>query len=77
LNLAVDVSVFIDRLFIYNKERSSRTRELFRIIDDKSLNIFEPQVFGIELISQLVRRKPRAEAIELYNEIINRIIIID
>jgi predicted nucleic acid-binding protein len=55
MNLVVDVSVFIDRLFIYDEERSSRARNLFKIIDDKGLNIFEPQVFGIELASQLIR----------------------
>jgi len=42
MNLVVDVLVFIDRLFIYDEERSSRARNLFKIIDDKGLNIFEP-----------------------------------
>ncbi len=77
MNLIVDVSVFIDRLFIYNEERSSRARNLFKLIDDKGLNIFEPQVFGIELASQLVRRKTRATARKLYNDIIDKVIVID
>ncbi len=77
MSLVVDVSVFIDRLFIYDEERSSRARSLFRLIDRKGLNIFEPQVFGIELASQLVRRKPRAVARKLYDEIMDKVIIID
>jgi predicted nucleic acid-binding protein len=77
LNLVVDVSVFIDRLFIYDEERSSRARNVFRLIDQRGLSIFEPQVFGVELASQLVRRKPRAIAEKLYSEIMDRVIIID
>ena len=57
MNIVVDVSVFIDRLFIYSEERSRRARGLFRYIDEVGLNVFEPQVFGVELASQLVRRK--------------------
>ena len=29
MNIVVDVSVFIDRLFIYDEERSNRARNLF------------------------------------------------
>ncbi len=39
MSLVVDVLVFIDRLFIYDEERSVRTRSLFKLIDDKGLNI--------------------------------------
>ncbi len=77
MNLVVDVSVFIDRLFIYDEKRSSRAHNLFKVIGDKGLNIFEPQVFGIELASQLIRRKSKAVARKLYNEIMDRIIIVD
>jgi len=77
MNLVVDVSVFIDRLFIYDEERSSRARNLFKLIDDKGLSIFEPQVFGIELASQLVRRKPRTVARKLYDDIVDKVIIVD
>lgn len=77
MSLVIDVSVFIDRLFIYDEERSNRTRSLFKLIDERGLSIFEPQVFGIELASQLVRRKPRTIAEKLYNEIMDKVIIID
>ncbi len=77
MSIVVDVSVFIDRLFIYDEKRSSRARSLFRLIDEKGFNIIEPQVFGIELTSQLVRRKPRATAKKLYDKIISKVIIID
>ncbi len=63
MSLVVDVSVFIDRLFTYDNARSKRAHEVFRLISEYGINIFEPQVFGIELISQLIRRKPRNMAL--------------
>ncbi len=77
MSIVVDVSVFIDRLFIYSEERSRRARDLFRYIDKVGLNVFEPQVFGVELASQLVRRKPRMVARRLYEEIVDRVIILE
>jgi len=77
LNLVIDVSVFIDRLFIYSEERSNRARNVFRIVDQRGYNIFEPQVFGIELASQLIRRKPRNIAERIYNEVMERIILVE
>jgi len=77
MSLVVDVSVFIDRLFIYDENRSNRARNLFKLVDGKDLSIFEPQVFGIELASQLIRRKPLNEARKLYNEIMDKVIVIE
>jgi len=77
LNLVIDISVFIDRLFIYSEERSRRARNVFRIVDKKGYNVFEPQVFGIELASQLIRRKPRDIAKRVYDEIIERVIVVE
>ena len=77
MNLVIDVSVFIDRLFIYDEERSNRARNVFRIVDKKGYNIFEPQVFGIELASQLIRRKPRNIAERVYYEVMERIIVVE
>ena len=77
MSLVVDASVFIDRLFIYDEKRSSRARNLFKLIDEKCFNIIEPQVFGVELASQLVRRKPIVVAKKLYDEIMGKVIVID
>ncbi len=77
MNLVIDISVFIDRLFIYSEERSRRARNVFRIVDKKGYNVFEPQVFGIELASQLIRRKPRDIAKRVYDEIIERVIVVE
>lgn len=71
MSFVVDVSVFIDRLFTYDNARSNRAHEVFRLISEYGINIFEPQVFGIELISQLIRRKPRNMARKIYSHIIN------
>ena len=77
MSIVVDVSVFIDRLFIYSEERSGRARDLFHYIDKEGLAVFEPQVFGVELASQLVRRKPKIVARRLYEEIVDRVIILE
>ena len=77
MSIVIDVSVFIDSLFIYDEERSRRARRLFQIVDKEHLNIFEPIVFGIELVAQLVRRKPRSMAEKIYKEIVSRIIMVD
>ena len=77
MNLVIDVSVFIDRLFIYNEERSRRARNVFKIVDMKGYNIFEPQIFGIELASQLIRRKPKDIARRMYDEIMDRVIVVE
>ncbi len=77
MDLVIDVSVFIDKLFIYDKKRSSRTHRIFEIIEIIGHNIFEPQVFGIELISQLVRRKPKDEAKKIYEDLLKRVIIFE
>jgi len=50
---------------------------VFRIVDKKGYNVFEPQVFGIELASQLIRRKPRDIAKRVYDEIIERVIVVE
>ncbi len=77
MSIVVDVSVFIDSLFVYNEERSRRAQSLFRHISDTGLSVFEPQVFGVELASQLVRRKPRDVAEKMHNEIIKRVVIVE
>ena len=77
MNLVIDISVFIDRLFIYSEERSRRARNVFRIVDKKGYNVFEPQVFGIELASQLIRRKPRDIAKRIYDEVMERVIVVE
>jgi len=77
LNLVIDVSVFIDRMFIYDEERSRRARNVFRAVDRKGFNVFEPQVFGIEPSSQLIRRKPSGIAKRIYYEVMERIIVVE
>ena len=77
MNLVIDVSVFIDRLFIYNEERSRRAQNVFRVVDKKGCNVFVPQVFGIELASQLVRRKSRDIAKRIYDEVMERVIVVE
>ena len=39
MSLVVDVSVLIDRLFIYDENRSNRARSLFKLMDERDLSI--------------------------------------
>ncbi len=49
MNIVVDVSVFIDRLFVYSRERSLRAHRVFQAIEEGGYSIFEPQVLGWSL----------------------------
>lgn len=54
--IVVDTSVFIDLFFEYDRKRTKLADALFKTIEEKEAPIFEPKVFKIELIGQLVRR---------------------
>ena len=75
--MIVDVSVFVDALFVYDEGRSRLAFEFLKALDEKGHDILEPEVFGIELISQLVRRRPREVSKKIYDEIMQRVIIVD
>ncbi len=75
-NLVVDVSVFIDSLFEYDRDRTLRARSIFKAVDTEGHVILEPEIFGVELIAQLVRRKPRRVAETVYEKIMKRIILV-
>ncbi len=64
--IVVDTSVFIDLFFEYRPDRTQLSEELFGIIKGKP--IFEPDLFKIELASQLVRRMRREEAMTTAEE---------
>jgi len=72
--IVIDTSVFIDGIFRYDNQRYEIAKEIFRLT--QSLNIILPEIFKVELISQLVRRIEKKEALKIYNEIIEKIEII-
>ena len=75
--IVVDTLVFIDALFNFNEDRNKKAKELFRLIQDNNIQIFEPEIFKIELIGQLVRRLKRDEALMLYELLIENIEFIE
>ena len=75
--LVVDVSVFIDALFVYDEERSERARSLFRVVSRRGYSIFEPAIFGVELASQLARRKPRRQSRKIYEGIVSKVVAVE
>ena len=52
--IVVDTSVFIDLFFEYDRNRTRLAEQFFENVNDAPL--FEPELFKIELISQLVRK---------------------
>jgi predicted nucleic acid-binding protein len=70
--IVVDNSVFIDLLFEYNQERTGKADTLFEILEGNEIPIFEPKVFRIELIGQLVRRMNRAVALKVAEDFLAR-----
>jgi len=59
--IVVDTSVFVDLFFEYDRNRTKLAEQFFENVNDVPL--FEPELFKIELISQLVRRMKKDEAI--------------
>jgi len=59
--IVVDTSVFVDLFFEYDRNRTKLAEQFFENVNDAPL--FEPELFKIELISQLVRRMKKDEAI--------------
>ncbi|WP_148882917.1 type II toxin-antitoxin system VapC family toxin [Thermococcus aciditolerans] len=59
--IVVDASVFVDLFFEYDESRTRLAERFFEKVN--GVPIFEPELFKIELVSQLVRRMKKDEAI--------------
>ena len=64
--IVIDTSVFIDAIFNFNEDMTKKAKELFRLVQDNNVQIFEPEILKIELIGQLVRRLKLDEPLMLY-----------
>jgi predicted nucleic acid-binding protein len=71
--IVVDNSVFIDLIFEYNRARTEKADALFEILEGNEIPIFEPKVFRIELIGQLVRRMNREVALKVAEDFFSEI----
>ena len=69
--IVVDTSIFIDLFFEYDRKRTKLADALFKTIEEKEVPIFEPKVFKIELIGQLVRRTKKDRASIIAEEVFN------
>lgn len=52
--IVVDTSIFIDLIFNYSSERTALADDLFKLIEDNTIPIFQPDAFKIEIVGQLV-----------------------
>lgn len=71
--IVVDTSIFIDLIFEYNEKRTSDAETFFNFVQDTNMKQFEPNIFKIELISQLSRRLKENEGLKVYNKFIEGI----
>lgn len=67
--IVVDASVFIDLIFDYSSERTAIAEDLFRLIEENRIPIFQPDTFKIEIVGQLARRLKKEEVSDLAEEI--------
>ncbi len=67
--IVVDASVFIDLIFDYSSERTAIAEDLFSLVEEKKISIFQPDTFKIEIVGQLARRLKKDEAADLALEI--------
>lgn len=67
--IVVDTSVFIDLIFEYNLERTQKAESLFRLLEEKSLSIVEPEIFRIELVGQIARRANLATTLAITEDL--------
>jgi hypothetical protein len=67
--IVVVASIFIDLIFDYNSERTALADELFKLIEENDIPIFQPDAFKIEIVGQLVRRLKKDEAAVLAEKI--------
>ena len=67
--IVVDASVFIDLIFDYSSERTAIAEDLFRLIGENKIPIFQPDTFKIEIVGQLVRRLKKEEAFDLAEDL--------
>lgn len=75
--IVVDASVFIDLIFDYSSERTALADDLFNLIEENKILIFQPDTFRIEIIGQLARRLKKEEAAALAGEIFGSINFIE
>jgi hypothetical protein len=71
--IVLDNTIFIDLIFEYDRERTEKADTLFEILEENEISIFEPKVFRIELIGQLVRRMNKDVALIVAEEFFSEI----
>jgi predicted nucleic acid-binding protein len=67
--IVVDASAFIDLIFEYNLERTQKAENLFRLLEEKSVSIVEPEIFRIEFAGQIARRANPATTLTITEDL--------
>jgi predicted nucleic acid-binding protein len=67
--IVVDTSAFIDLIFEYDLERTQKAENLFRLLEEKSVSIVEPEIFRIEFAGQIARRANPATTLTITEDL--------
>ena len=73
--IVIDTSIFIDSIFEYDKIRTKKAENLFRIIQNV-LEIVEPLLFKVELAGVLSRRFPKNQVEIIIKDILEDVKLI-
>lgn len=74
--IVIDTSVWLD-LFLEDSYRRNLAENLIKLIEEKKLQIYEPEVFKIELAGVLARRFKREDVLNFIEELLLKVKLVE
>lgn len=74
--IVIDTSVWLD-LFLENQHRRSLAENLIRLVEEKELQIYEPEVFKVELAGVLARKFKKEDVLNFIEELLSKIRLVE
>lgn len=74
--IVIDTSVWLD-LFLEDSYRRNLAENLIKLIEEKKLQIYEPEVFKIELAGVLARRFKREYVLNFIEELLLKVKLVE
>lgn len=74
--IVIDTSVWLD-LFLENQHRRSLAENLIKLVEEKELQIYEPEVFKVELAGVLARKFKKEDVLNFIEELLSKIRLVE
>jgi len=74
--IVIDTSVWLD-LFLEDSYRRNLAENLIKLIEEKKLQIYEPEVFKIELAGVLARKFKREDVLNFIEELLLKVKLVE